>query len=298
MSKLKSNCPVFSIIISTYNRSSFLIKAIESVSRQNYFDYEIIISDDASFDDTESVVRNINNPKIKYIRNKRNLGISATRNAAIRLAKGKYILFMDDDSELGDDFLNILSNLVRDERVNGVCPRILDLKTKEPFLPMFSCLRERCLGYFDFNYFIGLAHMISAEAIDKNSYLDENFGVGAKYHSSEESDYFFRLKKTGEKILYYPDLVVYHPQAKGQSSEKVFNYSYGIAAMLIKQIFTDIRHSYFYLLIIARRLIVSFLRSLQCILFPRSIEEKNRIYRYKHFFKGTVKGIFSYLASK
>lgn len=91
--------PTVSIILATYNRGHLLDRSIKSVLNQTYQDYELIIVDDGSTDDTEKLVQNFNSEKIKYIKHKKNKGNPTARNTGIRLAEGDYIAFQDDDDE-------------------------------------------------------------------------------------------------------------------------------------------------------------------------------------------------------
>jgi len=87
----------FSIILPTYNRADLLPKAIESVLSQNFNDWELLIIDDASNDQTEEVANRYNEARIQYLKNERNIERSASRNRGINVAKGKYICFLDSD---------------------------------------------------------------------------------------------------------------------------------------------------------------------------------------------------------
>ena len=91
--------PTVSIIIPTYNREHLLSRAIQSVLNQTYQDFELIIVDDGSTDDTGEVVKNFNCEIIKYIRHDKNRGLAAARNTGIRIARGDYIAFQDSDDE-------------------------------------------------------------------------------------------------------------------------------------------------------------------------------------------------------
>jgi GT2 family glycosyltransferase len=213
----------------------------------------------------------------------------------MKMAHGDYFIIMDDDAILQNNFLKILNNIVSNTKINALCPKILDPDTKESFAEFSLNTGRKNLGYFDFNYFRGGIHILNKEIVMKNGYFDERFGIGGKYQAAEESDYFFRLKQLNEDIMYFPDLIAYHPIEKNPCSSKVFSYSYAISAMLTKQIISDLPHFYYYFIIILRRLCVSLLRSLQYSFFPKSIEEKNKIYKYKYFFQGSLKGIFDYL---
>lgn len=88
-----------SIITPTYNCGRFIARTIESVLAQTYQDWEMIIVDDCSTDDTEAIVRAyINkNARVKYYCLEKNSGAAAARNKAITLATGKYIAFLDSD---------------------------------------------------------------------------------------------------------------------------------------------------------------------------------------------------------
>jgi glycosyltransferase involved in cell wall biosynthesis len=88
-----------SVVIPTYNRASLLGRAIKSVLEQTYQDFEIIVVDDASTDNTEEVVRNLRDRRIRYLRHEKNRGGSAARNTGIRAAWGQYIAFQDSDDE-------------------------------------------------------------------------------------------------------------------------------------------------------------------------------------------------------
>jgi glycosyltransferase involved in cell wall biosynthesis len=91
--------PKVSIILPTYNRCQFLPQAIESVLRQTFKNFELIIINDGSSDNTENVVKNISDPRIKYFKNNQNLGIQKTLNIGLARSRGKYIARIDDDVE-------------------------------------------------------------------------------------------------------------------------------------------------------------------------------------------------------
>jgi len=89
--------PTVSVVIPTYNRASYILDAIESVALQTYTDIEIIVVDDGSADQTSDLLQPlIAAGKIHYIYQD-NQGVSSARNHGIRLARGKYIAFLDSD---------------------------------------------------------------------------------------------------------------------------------------------------------------------------------------------------------
>ena len=88
-----------SVLFPVYNtKEEYLRQAIESILNQTFKDFEFLIIDDASPDtNVEKVIKSYDDKRIKYLRNKENLGISKTRNKLIDMAKGKYLAIMDHD---------------------------------------------------------------------------------------------------------------------------------------------------------------------------------------------------------
>ena len=88
-----------SIIVPTYNREKTIERAVQSILRQTYGYYEIIIVDDGSTDNTEEIIKGIEDDRIRYIRYKDNQGVSHARNVGIQAAQYDYIAFLDSDDE-------------------------------------------------------------------------------------------------------------------------------------------------------------------------------------------------------
>ena len=91
--------PTVSVVIPTYNRAHLLGRAIQSVLDQTYQDFELIVVDDGSTDNTEGIVNGFGDHRIRYIRHKENRGAAAARNTGIEAARGEYIAFQDSDDE-------------------------------------------------------------------------------------------------------------------------------------------------------------------------------------------------------
>jgi len=91
--------PTVTVVIPTYNRAHLIGRALRSVLAQTHQDFEIIIVDDGSSDDTEEVINNYPDQRITYYRHGRNRGGSVARNTGIELAKGRFIAFLDSDDE-------------------------------------------------------------------------------------------------------------------------------------------------------------------------------------------------------
>ena len=100
-----SNSPKISVIVPTYNRAHRLKEALCSVLTQTYQDFELIVVDDGSIDDTSKMMQTF--PSIKYLTLKENYGVSIARNIGIAYAKGKYICFLDSDDLWNENKLQI-----------------------------------------------------------------------------------------------------------------------------------------------------------------------------------------------
>lgn len=91
--------PKVSVIITTYNRAHLLSRAIESVLRQTFQDFEIIVVDDASSDNTREVINKYCDERIFYLYHEKNRGVSAARNTGLMHAAGQFVSFLDSDDE-------------------------------------------------------------------------------------------------------------------------------------------------------------------------------------------------------
>ena len=94
-----TNKKLVSIVMPAYNSARFIGESIKSVQRQNFQDWELIIIDDGSVDDTEEIIKKYakEDGRIKYFRNTKNQGSARARNRGVKESKGRYIAFIDSD---------------------------------------------------------------------------------------------------------------------------------------------------------------------------------------------------------
>jgi glycosyltransferase involved in cell wall biosynthesis/Flp pilus assembly protein TadD len=111
--------PKFSICIPTYNRAKFLKDSVQSALDQNYENFEIVIVDDGSTDNTETIAKSFGSAKIRYIR-KVHENAATTRNRCIEAAKGDYIVWLDDDDTLAPGILGKYFNVIKKEPLTNV----------------------------------------------------------------------------------------------------------------------------------------------------------------------------------
>lgn len=97
--------PQVSVCIPTYNRAEFLVYAVQSVLHQTYTDFELIVCDDGSSDNTSEIVSQWDDPRIRYIRHPQNIGRSRNMRSGFAAANGTYFIKFDDDDALTPEFL-------------------------------------------------------------------------------------------------------------------------------------------------------------------------------------------------
>ena len=98
--------PVVSVIIPSYNRGYCIARCLRSVLNQSFTDFEIIVVDDASSDDTRAQVLSIADSRIRYLAHDVNQGGAVARNSGIRIAAGEFIAFLDSDDDWQPDKLS------------------------------------------------------------------------------------------------------------------------------------------------------------------------------------------------
>jgi len=215
---------MISAIISTYNREKYLPKLFKSIYEQDYLNVEILIIDNNSPGNTKELTEVFikNNPKlkIKYFLETQQ-GLSFGRNRGIREAKGDFIIFLDDDAFISNNYFHKVAfyfNQYSDVMAIG-SKILLDYESKIPKWenPYLNSL----LGYFNLGNDIKLFKTNNYPRGSNMSFRKEVFNlvggfntklgrIGSELGGSEEKDIFQRIYNEELKVLYVPDAIVYH----------------------------------------------------------------------------------------
>ncbi len=149
-----------SIIMPTWNRAFVIGRAIDSVLRQSYTNYELIISDDGSEDDTEELIETKygKENRIKYVKN-RHSGVSHTRNVGLEYSTGQLIAYLDSDNVWSENYLLLMVNsFIENPVLNTVYSgiRVIDNIGKNDFILFKQYDRSSLLvrNYIDLNIFM------------------------------------------------------------------------------------------------------------------------------------------------
>lgn len=105
--------PLVSIITPVYNSEQFIRKMIMSVKKQTFKNWELIVIDDCSKDNSLKILNYYKNSKIKVFKNKKNIGAGLTRNLGLKKAKGRYVTFIDSDDYWHKNYLEKTLNFLR-----------------------------------------------------------------------------------------------------------------------------------------------------------------------------------------
>lgn len=153
-----------SIIIPIYNAQSFLSKCIDSILKQTYKNYELILVNDASIDNSKSICEFYlkKDSRILYIENAINIGVSATRNKGLKIAKGEYITFCDNDDIVSPNWLqHLVNSILHNNNILPICAISENINIlgnrKNTLIPHQKILNKE--KYYSFNQ-IGIAGYI------------------------------------------------------------------------------------------------------------------------------------------
>jgi len=237
-----------SIIIIGYNSWHFLEKNLASLKfLKNEQETEIIYVDNASKDNTIIEIKRLY-PFIRILRNSKNMGVSKARNQGIREATGKYIAFLDSDTEVTKEAINEMVTFMDNNPGAGICGCKMygqDGKV-QPSCRKFPTISGKMkagiriiagkLGYniyatfaknnyydtdvetpFEVDYLIGACQIIRKEAQEKVGELDEKI-----FYGPEDADFCLRMKKAGYKVFYLPQVSIYHAYQR-ISNNKIFS---------------------------------------------------------------------------
>ena len=201
----------FSIILPTYNDLENLKKSIRSIDRQTYKNFELIIVNDGSNDDTKLYLSKLNIPYLKVVNLKKNSGGPATaRNKAIENSSGMWICFIDSDDFWLKRKLEVVKNLIEEKSNYNVFCHDLILKNRisKKKIKLFSGPLSANQQYKDL-LTIGNKLLLSGTCVN-SKFLIENkihFNSKKKYISVEDYDFWLNLSFKDAKIFFIKEFL-------------------------------------------------------------------------------------------
>ncbi len=212
--------PMVSIIIPVYNQIEYTYKCLKSIENNTKdVSYEVIIADDVSIDGTRVLNEYVNG--IKIVKNTQNMGFLKNCNNAASNAKGKYILFLNNDTQVTDKWLSSLVELIESDKTIGMVGSKLvypDGRLQEAGGIIFNNGTGCNYGKFDdpdrpqYNYIRDVDYISGASIMISNRLWKEIGGFDLRYAPAycEDSDLAFEVRNHGYRVVYQPKSVVVH----------------------------------------------------------------------------------------
>src|SRR5262249_18979426 len=212
--------PDVSIIIPAYNQSQFTLACLHSVQEKTEdVSYEVIVVDDHSSDDTQELMPQVSG--LSYLRAKENAGFTATCNRGAKAARGKYLLFLNNDTTVTPGWLSHLLKTYEIEPKAGLIGSKLvypDGRLQEAGGIIWRDGSGWNRGKYqdanlpEFNYLREVDYCSAASVIIPKSLFEEVGGFDEKYSPAyyEDTDLAFKVARAGRKVLYQPLSVVIH----------------------------------------------------------------------------------------
>lgn len=219
----------FSLIVATLNRTKELESLFNSLIKQDYLQFEVIVIDQNAHNLVNEICLSYTNKiNIKYFKVEFK-GLSKARNYGLNFASGSIIAFPDDDCVYSNDVLSRAANLFKNSTINVLTGDTIDLITGKKYLKTFNI--NTVINYSNvFKSAISYTIFIRYKLIS-DIYFDENLGVGAKFGSAEETDLIIKLLKLKYIGYYTPDILVYHPFSRNSDLVRNYNYALGFGAL-------------------------------------------------------------------
>ena len=208
---MENSNPAISVLMPVYNGERFLREAIDSILSQTFRDFELIIINDGSSDNTESIIKAYSDARIRYVKNEKNLRLIKTLNKGIVLAKGKYIARMDaDDIASPQLFEKQIEAFEKDSSISIVNICTYDLsedgklyrKSSKPIL-FHSPILKYVIPFENQITHPGI--MVRSELMKKNLYKDDGSVI-----NFEDVDLWTRALWEGAKCITLTDRLLYY----------------------------------------------------------------------------------------
>lgn len=222
--KSKTSWPLVSVVIVTFNGKEFLQSCLNSVVKSDYPDLEILLIDNGSSDGSVELIKKLfrNYPCIKLICNKKNLGPAAGRNIGVGAARGKYVAFLDDDTEVDPNWLTEAVNVMEsDPSIGAAQSKLLLIDQRNKFdyagdyLSQYGFLVQRVnfeeVDDGQLDEVVEIFSTKSAGMIVRRDVLLNIGGFDEDYFIyMEETDLCWRIWLNNYRVIFIPMSIVYH----------------------------------------------------------------------------------------
>jgi len=215
--------PLVSLVIVNHNGIQFVDECLRSVFNSNYANFEVIFVDNGSTDKSLEYVKKAfgSENRLHFVENRASLGPAVGRNRGAKLAKGKYLIFLDNDTQVEKNFIGELTKVLEsDNSIGSGQAKLLRMGTDNlydcagDYLGPLGFLIERSRGAKDTGQFDYIANILSAKSaasIIRKELFDRIGGFDEDYYMYlEETDLSWRVWLSGFRVVFIPLAKVYH----------------------------------------------------------------------------------------
>lgn len=202
---MDANTPLFSVLVANYNNGKYLMDCVSSVMTQTYTNWEIVLVDDGSTDDSCLLYKQLEqDPRIHIYFNEENKGCGYTKRRCIQLANGEICGFLDADDTLEKDALMIMSDVHQENPdVSMAYSLYNEMNEKMGFISVSKIQKAICEDKTLLDEMV-VSHFVSFK---KSSY-NKTEGISAYLKCAEDHDLYFKLEEVGK--LAFVDEVLYN----------------------------------------------------------------------------------------
>lgn len=187
--------PKFSVVISVFNKDKYIAETLKSVLAQTFTDFEVVILNDGSTDNSEAEIAKFDDPRIRYF-SQHNQGAGAARNAAIAKARAEYIALLDADDHWYPYYLEEQNRLITEFPAQSVFATATELKRNgKTFKNSYSiktiAANAVVVDYFEASQLDSV--LLSISTVVKKKVLQEVGGYDPAIRSGEDTDLYVRI---------------------------------------------------------------------------------------------------------
>jgi len=209
--------PLVSVVTTTYNGARYLRQTIDSILRQTLRDFEYILIDDCSRDDTVALIRSFDDPRIVLVSNPTNRGISESRNIGFRMARGNYIATIDQDDLSDPRRLEKQAHYLDAHPEVSVVASRVDLlidgvRKRDPMPVQEDYLRIQFALYFGRHN-----TTYSSLCLRRQFVVDNELYFNSRFHYAEDYELFTRIAEHGRFAILPEPLVAYRLHTENNS---------------------------------------------------------------------------------